>query len=143
MSSPAVLPAVSEFLAKPRRMLIGSEWKEASGGEWIETPDPATGKTIGRFPAGGAADVDAAVAIENASPYGNAAAVYTRNGGVARYVSQRASAGMIGVNVGVPVPLEPFGFGGWNESRFGVCDITGKSSLEFWTQAKKVTARWN
>lgn len=88
-------------------------------------------------------DVDTAVAIENASPFGNAAAVYTRNGGVARYVSQRASAGMIGVNVGVPVPLEPFGFGGWNESRFGVCDITGKSSLEFWTQSKKVTTRWS
>lgn len=87
-------------------------------------------------------DVDAALAIENASPYGNAAAVYTRNGGLARQVSQRASAGMIGINVGVPVPLEPFGFGGWNDSRFGTCDITGKSSVEFWTQSRKITSRW-
>jgi malonate-semialdehyde dehydrogenase (acetylating)/methylmalonate-semialdehyde dehydrogenase len=55
---------------------------------------------------------------------------------------QGASAGMIGVNVGVPVPVEPFGFGGWNDSRFGVCDITGKSSIEFWTQSKKITTRW-
>src|SRR4051812_12533258 len=61
MSAIAVLPAVSEFISKPRRMLIGSEWREASSGEWIETPDPATGKTIGKFPAGGTADVDAAV----------------------------------------------------------------------------------
>jgi malonate-semialdehyde dehydrogenase (acetylating)/methylmalonate-semialdehyde dehydrogenase len=89
-----------------------------------------------------ARDVDEAIAIENASPYGNAAAVYTQDGGEAKTVARRASAGMIGVNVGVPVPLEPFGFGGWNDSRFGVGDITGKSSIEFWTQAKKVTTRW-
>src|SRR5437867_11285613 len=62
MSAAQVLPAVSDMIAKPPRMLIGAEWKEESSGEWIETPDPATGKTIGRFPAGGAADVDAAVA---------------------------------------------------------------------------------
>ena len=87
-------------------------------------------------------DIDEAIAIENASPFGNAAAVYTRNGGLARTVGRRASAGMIGVNIGVPVPVEPFGFGGWNDSRFGVGDITGKSSIEFWTQAKKTTTRW-
>ena len=44
---------------------------------------------------------------------------------------------------GVPVPREPFGFGGWNESRFGVGDITGKSSIEFWTKSKKMTTKWN
>ena len=87
-------------------------------------------------------DIDEALAIENASPYGNAAAIYTRSGQQARAIGQRASAGMIGVNIGVPVPVEPFGFGGWNESKFGVGDITGKSSLEFWTQAKKTTTRW-
>jgi malonate-semialdehyde dehydrogenase (acetylating)/methylmalonate-semialdehyde dehydrogenase len=87
-------------------------------------------------------DVDEAVAIENASPFGNAAVVYTCDGGIARSISERASAGMIGVNIGVPVPVEPFGFGGWNDSRFGVGDITGKSSIEFWTQAKKTTTRW-
>jgi malonate-semialdehyde dehydrogenase (acetylating)/methylmalonate-semialdehyde dehydrogenase len=89
-----------------------------------------------------ARDIDEAIAIENASPYGNAAAVYTTSGAQAKYIAHRASAGMIGVNVGVPVPLEPFGFGGWNDSRFGVCDITGKSSIEFWTQSKKITTRW-
>jgi malonate-semialdehyde dehydrogenase (acetylating)/methylmalonate-semialdehyde dehydrogenase len=87
-------------------------------------------------------DLDEAVAIENASPYGNAAGIYTTSGGHARSLAQRASAGMIGVNVGVPVPVEPFGFGGWNDSRFGAGDITGKSSIEFWTQSKKITTRW-
>jgi len=87
--------------------------------------------------------LDEALAIENANPYGNAASVFTQNGGYARYVMEKASAGMIGVNVGVPVPREPFSFGGWNESRFGVGDITGKSSIEFWTKLKKSTIKWN
>jgi malonate-semialdehyde dehydrogenase (acetylating)/methylmalonate-semialdehyde dehydrogenase len=87
--------------------------------------------------------VDEALAIENASPYGNAASVFTQNGGLARYIIDHASAGMIGVNVGVPVPREPFSFGGWNESKFGVGDITGKSSIEFWTKLKKSTVKWN
>lgn len=87
--------------------------------------------------------VDEAIAIENSNPYGNAASVFTQNGGVARYIIERASAGMIGVNVGVPVPREPFSFGGWNESKFGVGDITGKSSIEFWTKLKKSTIKWN
>lgn len=90
-----------------------------------------------------ASTVDEALAIENGNPYGNAASVYTQSGGIARYVTERASAGMVGVNVGVPVPREPFSFGGWNDSRFGVGDITGKSSIAFWTKLKKTTTKWN
>ena len=90
-----------------------------------------------------AKSVEEAIAIENASPYGNAASVFTESGGVARYVMEHASAGMVGVNVGVPVPREPFSFGGWNDSKFGVGDITGRGSIEFWTQAKKMTTKWN
>ena len=90
-----------------------------------------------------AKDLDAGLAIENASNYGNAASVFTQSGAHARYVMDHAQAGMIGVNIGVPVPREPFSFGGWNESKFGACDITGKSSIEFWTQLKKVTTKWN
>lgn len=90
-----------------------------------------------------AKDLDEALEIENKSNYGNAAAVFTQNGGLARYVMDKASAGMIGVNIGVPVPREPFSFGGWNESKFGVGDITGESSIEFWTQLKKTTTKWN
>jgi malonate-semialdehyde dehydrogenase (acetylating)/methylmalonate-semialdehyde dehydrogenase len=88
-------------------------------------------------------DLDEALAVENASPYGNAASVFTESGGTARYVMERASAGMVGVNVGVPVPREPFSFGGWNESKFGVGDITGRGSIEFWTKSKKMTTKWN
>lgn len=87
--------------------------------------------------------IDEALKIENSNRYGNAASVFTQNGGAARYIIEKASAGMIGVNVGVPVPREPFSFGGWNESKFGVGDITGKSSIEFWTKLKKSTVKWN
>jgi malonate-semialdehyde dehydrogenase (acetylating)/methylmalonate-semialdehyde dehydrogenase len=90
-----------------------------------------------------ARDVDEALDVQHKSPYGNAASVFTESGSVARHVMERASAGMVGVNVGVPVPREPFGFGGWNESKFGVCDITGHSSIEFWTKSKKMTTKWN
>jgi len=88
-------------------------------------------------------NVDDAIKIENNSEYGNASSVFTENGGMAKYVTEKASAGMVGVNIGVPVPREPFSFGGWNESRFGVGDITGKSSIEFWTKLKKTTTKWN
>jgi malonate-semialdehyde dehydrogenase (acetylating)/methylmalonate-semialdehyde dehydrogenase len=90
-----------------------------------------------------AQNVDEALKIENANPYGNAASVFTQSGGAARYVIEHASAGMIGVNIGVPVPREPFSFGGWNDSKFGAGDITGKSSIEFLTKPKKTTIKWN
>jgi malonate-semialdehyde dehydrogenase (acetylating) / methylmalonate-semialdehyde dehydrogenase len=90
-----------------------------------------------------AKNLEEAMSIENSSNYGNAAAVFTRSGGMAKYVMEKASAGMIGVNIGVPVPREPFSFGGWNESKFGTCDITGKSSIEFWTKLKKTTVKWD
>ncbi len=87
--------------------------------------------------------VDEALRIENGSPYGNAASVFTQSGGMARYVADRVSAGMVGVNIGVPVPREPFSFGGWNDSKFGAGDITGKSAVEFFTRLKKTTIKWN
>jgi malonate-semialdehyde dehydrogenase (acetylating)/methylmalonate-semialdehyde dehydrogenase len=90
-----------------------------------------------------AGTVDEALKIENSSPYGNAASVFTQSGGMARYVIERASAGMVGVNIGVPVPREPFSFGGWNDSKFGAGDITGRSSIEFLTRPKKTTVKWN
>lgn len=87
--------------------------------------------------------IEQALEIENNSEYGNAAAVFTQSGGLAKYVADNVSAGMIGVNIGVPVPREPFSFGGWNQSKFGVGDITGRSSIEFWTKLKKITTKWN
>lgn len=90
-----------------------------------------------------AATVEEAVALENASPYGNAACVYTESGELARRVVERLEAGMCGVNVGVPVPREPFGFGGWNASAFGVGNITGYDGYRFWTRERKVSTKWS
>ena len=66
-------------------------------------------------------NVERAIEIENANLYGNASCIYTTSG----RVMESVEAGMCGVNVGVPVPREPFGFGGWNDSGFGAGNITG------------------
>jgi malonate-semialdehyde dehydrogenase (acetylating)/methylmalonate-semialdehyde dehydrogenase len=87
-------------------------------------------------------NLEHAIAIENANPYGNASSVYTSSGDVARRVIDRVEAGMCGVNVGVPVPREPFGFGGWNDSLFGHGNITGWDGYRFWTRQRKITSKW-
>lgn len=86
---------------------------------------------------------DAAIDYENASPFGNAAAIYTTSGSHAEWFQRRFSASMIGVNIGVPVPREPFSFGGINASKFGDCDITGDACIEFFTWRRKITTKWN
>jgi malonate-semialdehyde dehydrogenase (acetylating)/methylmalonate-semialdehyde dehydrogenase len=86
--------------------------------------------------------LEEALALEARSPYGNAASIFTSSGGVARYVADNASSGMIGINIGVPVPREPFSFGGTKESRFGSGDITGAGGVEFWSNRKKITSKW-
>jgi malonate-semialdehyde dehydrogenase (acetylating)/methylmalonate-semialdehyde dehydrogenase len=83
-----------------------------------------------------------ALAIENACEYGNAASIFTASGDAAERIASEARAGMIGVNVGLPVPREPFSFGGIQSSKFGHGDITGRSSLDFWSDLKKVTTKW-
>jgi malonate-semialdehyde dehydrogenase (acetylating)/methylmalonate-semialdehyde dehydrogenase len=50
---------------------------------------------------------------------------------------------MVGVNIGVPVPREPFSFGGSKDSKFGHGDITGRPAVEFWSRWKKITSRWD
>ncbi len=87
-------------------------------------------------------DISHALEIENSSEYGNACSVFTSNGALADRVAREASTGMVGVNVGVPVPREPFSFGGTNASKFGHGDITGPYSLDFWSNMKKVTTKW-
>jgi methylmalonic acid semialdehyde dehydrogenase len=85
---------------------------------------------------------DEAIANENSHPYGNAACIYTSVGQHAEYFLKRFSAAMLGVNIGVPVPREPFSFGGMNRSNFGCSDITGEGCMNFMTQLKKVTQKW-
>ncbi|KAJ2776789.1 hypothetical protein GGI15_004736 [Coemansia interrupta] len=87
-------------------------------------------------------DLDHALAVENSSAYGNAACVYTRQGALAEYFERRVGAAMVGVNVGVPVPREPFSFGGTKDSRFGYGDITGDAALDFFSFRRKVTTKW-
>ena len=85
-----------------------------------------------------------AIEIENASPFGNAACIYTSKGGSADWFASRFRAGMLGVNVGVPVPREPFSFGGLcgTESKYGDFDITGDGAVEFFSNRIKVTTKW-
>lgn len=86
--------------------------------------------------------LEEALKIENKNPYGNAASIFTSSGAHAQYLMRNANAGMNGVNVGVPVPREPFGFGGWNDSKFGHGDLTGDQGIDFWTQDRKITTKF-
>jgi malonate-semialdehyde dehydrogenase (acetylating)/methylmalonate-semialdehyde dehydrogenase len=86
--------------------------------------------------------LEEALSIDASTDYGNATSVFTTSGAVAEEVAHRAQSGMIGVNIGVPVPREPFSFGGTYESKFGQGDITGEPSLDFWSDRKKVTTKW-
>ncbi|MBT8493613.1 MAG: CoA-acylating methylmalonate-semialdehyde dehydrogenase [Deltaproteobacteria bacterium] len=86
--------------------------------------------------------LDQALDLENAHHYGNATSVFTTTGSVARHVTERATTGMVGINIGVPVPREPFSFGGTKDSRFGSGDMTGQGGVELWTFLKKVTTKW-
>jgi acyl-CoA reductase-like NAD-dependent aldehyde dehydrogenase len=85
-----------------------------------------------------------AIDIENGSPFGNAACIYTSKGGNADWFISRFRAGMLGVNVGIPVPREPFAFGGLygTLSKYGDMDITGEGAMEFFSNRIKVTTRW-
>jgi malonate-semialdehyde dehydrogenase (acetylating)/methylmalonate-semialdehyde dehydrogenase len=76
------------------------------------------------------------------SEYGNAASIFTRSGSVAREFTQNATAGMIGVNVGVPAPVAFFPFSGWKNSFFGDLHALGKDAVHFYTETKVVTCRW-
>ena len=87
-------------------------------------------------------NISEAISIENSCGYGNAASVFTNNGALAEKITSAAAAGMVGINIGVPVPREPFSFGGIAESKFGHGDITGENSLNFWSDLKKVTTKW-
>jgi malonate-semialdehyde dehydrogenase (acetylating) / methylmalonate-semialdehyde dehydrogenase len=86
--------------------------------------------------------LDQALALERASEYGNALSIFTGSGAVARYVCERATSGMLGVNVGVPVPRDPFSFGGTKGSKFGQGDLTGPAGVELWSNVKKITTKW-
>jgi malonate-semialdehyde dehydrogenase (acetylating)/methylmalonate-semialdehyde dehydrogenase len=83
-----------------------------------------------------------ALAIERQNRFGNATAIFTQTGSVAQRVAEKSTSGMLGVNIGVPVPRDPFSFGGTKDSKFGHGDITGHAAVDFWSNVKKVTTKW-
>jgi malonate-semialdehyde dehydrogenase (acetylating)/methylmalonate-semialdehyde dehydrogenase len=87
-------------------------------------------------------DFESALALVDAHEYGNGTAVFTRSGGAAREYARRVQAGMVGVNVPIPVPMAFHCFGGWKRSIFGPLHMHGPDGVRFYTRLKTVTARW-
>jgi malonate-semialdehyde dehydrogenase (acetylating)/methylmalonate-semialdehyde dehydrogenase len=83
-----------------------------------------------------------AVRLVNDNPYGNGVAIFTRDGGAARRFQFEVQAGMVGVNVAIPVPVAYYSFGGWKSSLFGDTHMYGPDGIHFYTKAKVVTSRW-
>jgi malonate-semialdehyde dehydrogenase (acetylating)/methylmalonate-semialdehyde dehydrogenase len=83
-----------------------------------------------------------AVRLVNENPYGNGTAIFTRDGGVARRFQFDVQAGMVGINVPIPVPVAYYSFGGWKASLFGDRHIYGPEGIDFYTRGKVVTSRW-
>ena len=85
---------------------------------------------------------DEAVKLINENPYGNGTAIFTRDGGAARQFQFEVNAGMVGINVPIPVPVAYYSFGGWKSSLFGDLHMYGPEGIQFYTRAKIVTSRW-
>ncbi|GAB3076764.1 CoA-acylating methylmalonate-semialdehyde dehydrogenase [Micromonospora schwarzwaldensis] len=85
---------------------------------------------------------DDAVELVNANPYGNGTAIFTNDGGAARRYQHEVEAGMVGINVPIPVPMAYYSFGGWKASLFGDLHAHGADGVAFFTRGKVVTSRW-
>jgi malonate-semialdehyde dehydrogenase (acetylating)/methylmalonate-semialdehyde dehydrogenase len=85
---------------------------------------------------------DEALKLIADSPFGNGTAIFTRDGGAARKFQVDVDAGMVGINVPVPVPVGYYSFGGWGDSLFGNSHAYGPEGIDFYTKAKVVTSRW-
>ncbi|BFM14857.1 CoA-acylating methylmalonate-semialdehyde dehydrogenase [Maricurvus nonylphenolicus] len=86
--------------------------------------------------------LEEAMEIAEQHPLGNGAALFTRDGGVAREYVESVQAGMVGINIPIPVPTFSHSFGGWKDSAFTETKVTGPESLSFYTRIKAVTTRW-
>jgi malonate-semialdehyde dehydrogenase (acetylating) / methylmalonate-semialdehyde dehydrogenase len=87
-------------------------------------------------------DLDDALAVIDASPFGNATSLFTGDGKTAREFRYRVQVGMVGVNIGVPAPMAFFTFTGWKQSFFGDLHGHGRDAIEFFTEKKVVISRW-
>jgi malonate-semialdehyde dehydrogenase (acetylating)/methylmalonate-semialdehyde dehydrogenase len=88
------------------------------------------------------ATYDDALKLVNENPYGNGTAIFTRDGGAARRFQHEVEAGMVGINVPIPVPVAYYSFGGWKASLFGSSHVYGPEGIVFYTRGKVVTSRW-
>jgi malonate-semialdehyde dehydrogenase (acetylating)/methylmalonate-semialdehyde dehydrogenase len=89
-----------------------------------------------------AESLEDAIAMVNANPYANGAAIFTRSGYAARHFEQAVEVGMAGINVPIPVPMAFYSFGGWRNSLFGDLNVHGMDGVRFYTRGKTVTSRW-
>lgn len=151
-----ILKYINEAEASGVKVLVdGRSWASEPAGTWVgptvllhtNPEDPAMkdeifGPVLSIYHV---KSFDEAIAIENNNDYGNAASVYTSNGAYAEYFQSRFRAGMIGVNIGIPVPREPFSFGGMygTKSKYGDMDITGDGCMEFFSTRRKITSKWS
>ncbi|MFH1024653.1 MAG: CoA-acylating methylmalonate-semialdehyde dehydrogenase [Planctomycetota bacterium] len=87
-------------------------------------------------------DFEEGLAIANASEFGNGSAIFTMSGRYAREFARRSEAGMVGINVGIPVPISVFPFCGHKSSFFGDLHCIGRDSVAFFTETKAVTSYW-
>jgi malonate-semialdehyde dehydrogenase (acetylating)/methylmalonate-semialdehyde dehydrogenase len=83
-----------------------------------------------------------AIAMINANPFANGAAIFTRSGHAARRFEEDTEVGMAGINVPIPVPMAFYSFGGWRNSLFGDLHVHGMDGVRFYTRLKTVTSRW-
>jgi malonate-semialdehyde dehydrogenase (acetylating) / methylmalonate-semialdehyde dehydrogenase len=83
-----------------------------------------------------------ALALVNAHEFGNGTSIFTRDGDAAQSFLSRVQAGMVGVNVPIPVPMAFHSFGGWKRSLFGDHHVHGPEGVRFYTRLKTATVRW-
>jgi len=86
--------------------------------------------------------LDEGLELVSTNPYGNGTAVFTTSGAHARRFQREVAAGMVGVNVPIPVPMAYYSFGGWKDSLFGATHVHGEDGVRFYTRLKTVTTRW-
>lgn len=91
----------------------------------------------------GVETLEDAVAFINRNPNGNGVALFTQDGGAARYFQNNVDVGQIGINIPIPVPVAWFSFTGSRGSKLGDLGPNGKQAVQFWTQTKTITARWS
>jgi malonate-semialdehyde dehydrogenase (acetylating)/methylmalonate-semialdehyde dehydrogenase len=89
-----------------------------------------------------AKDLEAAIEIIHSIPFGNAASLYTSDGGAAREFEYRVKTGNIGINIGIVAPMAFFPFSGMKESFFGILHGQGKDAIRFFTESKVIIKRW-